>query len=740
MLVHFFGLLSLAYQLQTPYASSEPLSLGSITAPQSVSQLGVEELVVDAHGRYDNPFDPQDVSLDADVQAPSGVHYAVPGFFYRAYSRRLDGTTEKLDPAQAPEWRLRICPPEAGQYRVTVRFKDRTGEATKDFTFEAAAANDHGFVGVSKQDRHYFAYGDGSSYFPIGANICWAGSRGTYDYDDWLPKYSAQGCNYFRLWLAPSWVTFAMEKPGPAAEGAGMGQFDLADAWRLDRVIGEATQKGMFAMLCIDSYNELRNKDAANWWEKTPQNQDNGGPLRIWSDFWTNSKMDRLYQNKLRYLVARYSAYTHVFAWEFWNEVDIVRDFNVDAVRDWHQKMGDTLKALDPYHHLVTTSFSDSLGSRSIDLIPQLDFVQTHFYGPNLIGGLAYQQSRKSAWGKPHYVGEVGSDSSGPRLGEDAQGVQVHDPQWVSLASGAAGGAMPWWWDNLIDPNNLYPLFGALHRFTSGIDFPKEGLRAVDATLAYADPHTKAPPADLILESGVVSWQPDDANQPQSITIKNGKLTGPMPAGLLHGIRSHRDLHNPLTINYQSATPAKLEISIQEVSAYGGANLQVSLDGHQVVSRDFSIGENNPSSAAGHKYDGIIPVAIPAGVHRLTIDNQGNDWIRVGYRLPGVISKFSPPLAAWALAGNNVALAWICQAGRNWHSVVVDKRIPPPVPATQISIPGLASGTWRAEVWDTWAGRILSSTHLKVDVNGTATARLPLISSDVALKLLRESN
>ena len=38
---------------------------------------------------------------------------------------------------------------------------------------------------------------------------------------------------------------------------------------------------------------------------------------------------------------------------------------------------------------------------------------------------------------------------------------------------------MPWWWDNLIAPKNLYSLFGSIAKFTKGIDWPGEDFRRV---------------------------------------------------------------------------------------------------------------------------------------------------------------------------------------------------------------------------------------------------------------------
>src|SRR5262249_5768418 len=152
------------------------------------------------------------------------------------------------------------------------------------------------------RDHRYFEFDSGAAYYPIGANVCWGGPRGTYNYDEWFPDYSSAGANYSRLWLSPDWTTFGLERPGKSSEGKGMGQFDLGNAWRLDYVLNLARQKEMYLMLCIESYNILRNKDGAPDWERAPQNSDNGGPLHVWTEFWTNADMDRLYRNKLRYL------------------------------------------------------------------------------------------------------------------------------------------------------------------------------------------------------------------------------------------------------------------------------------------------------------------------------------------------------------------------------------------------------------------------------------------------------
>ena len=137
----------------------------------------------------------------------------------------------------------------------------------------------------------------------------------------------------------------------------------------------------MKVKLCLDSYNMLRDKDGYPSWEDGVFNIANGGILHSPAEFWQSPEMDRFYVEKLRYLVARYSGDPTVFAWEFWNEIDISRDMPLDLAKEWHQRMGKQLQKTDPYHHLITTSFGNSMGIKDIDYLSEMDYTQTHNYG-----------------------------------------------------------------------------------------------------------------------------------------------------------------------------------------------------------------------------------------------------------------------------------------------------------------------------------------------------------------------
>jgi hypothetical protein len=709
----------------------------TVAAPR-VPRYGRVEWTVRLSGTYDNPFDPDDVSLEARVTAPSGKAVTVPGFLYRSYHRSLTAGAETLAPAGEPEWKIRYAASEVGTHRAVVRLRDRTGAveaAAPGFVVSSAA--DPGFVRVSPRDRRYFAFDSGRAYFPIGANVCWGNARGSFSYDDWLARYARADANYARLWLSPHWTTFALERAGRPEQGLGMGQFDLGNAWRLDHVLELAGARGIYLMLCIDSYNILRARDAFPEWERTPHNAANGGPLAAPEEFWSSAEMDRLYRNKLRYLVARYGYSPHVLAWEFWNEVDGISSYKPEPVRAWHERMCAALRAMDPYRHLITTSFARTEGEAVIDRLPGLDFVQSHHYGsPDLAAPVAAENAAKARYGKPHFFGEIGADASGPRFREDLDGLQVHDPMWASLATGGAGTAMCWWWDSLIAPRLLYPLYTPVARIARGIDWPAEAFRQVRPRAEWVKRPPVLPRRDVVLENGPVSWSATASNRPKTVSITSRGASGDLPlAGIQHGTANHPDLHNPVTFRTDLPRPTRLEVEVGDVSGYGGAGLTIRLDGAVVLSKEFA--DPDSGNETLRQYAGPYGVAIPAGKHEVVVANSGKDWFFAGFRLRGVVEAAGPPLDLWAIAGRTTAVAWARVEGRSWKRVCAEKDPPPPAPPSIVVLPGLAKGRWRAEVSDTWSGDVIDRQEVAVTSAGLARVRLPAVSRNLAVKLRR---
>lgn len=726
----------------TPYARKAPLEIRKValSAP-TVPRYGRLELTVDLSATFDNPFDPEDIAVDARVRMPSGQTLSVPGFWYRPYDRVLKGGREVFTAAGEPSWRIRFAPVEVGAHTLTVTVRTHSGSTeSKPVQFTATAADAPGFLRISQRDRRYFAFDDGRAFFPLGANVCWGGGGGTFDYDTWFSRYADAGCNYARLWLSPHWTTFALERPGKRQEGHGMGQFDLANAWRLDHVLELATQRGLWLKLCIDSFNILREKTGYPQWENTPHNAAMGGPLQRPTDFWTNPAMEKFYRDKLRYLVARYGAFTHVFAWEFWNEVDIVTGYQTEPVRAWHERMARTLRALDPYRHLITTSFANTRGDPEIDRLPELDYVQSHHYGsPDLCLTIAQAQARKAAFGKPHYFGEIGADAGGARGKDDPMGLQIHDPIWVSVVTGGAGCAQPWWWDSVIQPNNLYPLFTSLAKLTAGIDWPAENFQTNALRVDWQTKPEPPPRQDLNLEAGPASWDKSEFNQPRTVRITRAGAQGQLPlAGIQHGLGGHRDKHNPVTFEIDLPWPTRFDVLAGDVSGYGGAALKLMLDGQVALTKDFADPDGSKDTKTLTQYTGAYGVDVPAGRHKVIVENTGRDWFMASYRFRNAVEAAGPPVLAWGLAGRTTALVWARVEGRTWQRVCALKETISPAPPTMLTLSGLSAGRWQAEVWDTWAGVIQARREVIVSGSGNGQVRLPQMERDLAVRLRKQ--
>jgi len=731
-------------QTQPRLGDERPMRLEILPLEKdTVPRYGRIELALDLAATYTNPFDPEEIDVQAEVTAPSGRTFTVPAFFWCDYERELRGNQEVLKPVGEPGWRLRICPTEVGRYQVLVKAKDRTGTAQAGpVTLEAVPSEEPGFVRVSRDDPRYFAFDDGSPYFALGANVCWGGGRGTFDYDAWLPRYGAAGCNYFRVWLGPAWTTFALERVGDPEEGLGVGRFDLANAWRLDTVLDLAEQHGLYVMLCLDSYNELRyQKDGAYpFWENTPHNAANGGPLAEPQEFWTDETMKRLYRNKLRYLVARYGARTHVLSWEFWNEVDIISPaaYRPEEVRAWHAEMGNYLREIDPYDHLITTSFAGSGGRPEIDALPQIDYVQTHNYGSrDIAAALSHWQRAKDRYGKPHYVGEFGTDAGGGEAEVDPTGIALHNGLWATVMAGSAGTGMLWWWDNHIHPNNLYHHFAAVARFIARIDWPRAGFRPLDQPqLSFQEEPAEPVYVDLALEYLPAAWEESPLNQPVTLTVaRDGTVTNrDRLSGVLHGLVNHPTWHNPATFELDLAKETEFVVRVSGASGYGGAHLVVKLDGETVIDQDMP--DTNPPGQHDtlRQYNGDYPVTIPAGRHTVAVENTGKDWIFIEYRLKGGIAHTAPLLRVLGLQNDRLALAWVQQPEHTWFRVGREKQTPHEVPPTVLTLRGFRAGTYRAEVWDTYEGVILDTQTLQAG-DGIVRVKLSAVAADVAVKV-----
>jgi hypothetical protein len=171
----------------------------------------------------------------------------------------------------------------------------------------------------------------------------------------------------------------------------------------------------------------------------------------------------------LQYIIARYSAYSSLFTWEWWNEVNYT-PINSNDLKTWIEKSDNILKKWDPYNTLTTNSWS---GGASLQDWENLDYAVTHVYDPSdPIKSLTVQAEalRKTVPDKPILVGEMGSGSVTEDPFADPRGLHLHNAHWAATFVGFAGPASYWWWDTYVDPLELWGHTKGLTKLTSGLD------------------------------------------------------------------------------------------------------------------------------------------------------------------------------------------------------------------------------------------------------------------------------
>jgi hypothetical protein len=519
-------------------SAADPLS-GVRVLTLSVRQYERVEIALAPDRVPNNPFDPTEAALDAVITLPSGRVVRAPGFWFQDYRRGIQNPDangvdriEVLTPEGRPEWRVRFSSGEVGQHRVVLELRELGAvRRSAGQRFDVTAGPRSGFVRVSPRNPASLEEGAGRVFFPIGQNLCmYERKEGTYYFDRLLAKLAAAGGNYVRLWQ--EYYAPRDPKPSGAGDGSftgfpletqltGLGRYDLASAWRLDYVADLCERLNVRWQIAFEMVVWWERKLAR--WKRNPYNAENGGPCVNPADYFTDPKARELVRRRLRYSVARWGWTPDLVAWELWNEVDNIDDFTSEACARWHREMGSYLKRVDPWRHLVTTSWRD----RQTFALPEIDIVQGHsYFGPEYDAAeyaIEDTDHLMRGFGKPFFFGEQGIE--GP-VSVDPEGKHFHDCLWATALSGAAGAGMYWWWHNYIETYGLYRHYTALARFTRDVDFPAYTWKPVALSRPNLPASLRA--YGLVADDRALLWIHD----PLAFRIVDGKaVRGPRQAG-----------------------------------------------------------------------------------------------------------------------------------------------------------------------------------------------------------------
>ena len=465
------------------HAQSADLAIDTLTETAIANQM--VELRISADAKVldaANPFDSDEIDLWVTITPPRGRAFKVPAFWYQDFDAGLK-------PVGAGEWRARFTPAQRGVWRAAAkRIGDTLVSDSVSIDVQPAAEPGRGFVRINPRNPRYFAYDNGDLYFPIGLNLGWATGQDQIvlqDYERWFDRLAANGGNIARIWMA-SW-SFGLEW-----KDTGLGDYRarMKQAWLLDQVFKMAEKRGIAIMLCLlnhGAFSESVNPE----WKDNPYNAVNGGMLKTPQDFVSDEAARALFKRRVRYIAARWSYSTSLFAWEWWNEVNWTPIADTD-LRPWIKEMTEHLRQFDPYAHLVTNSHANA-ATTTLWRMPELSFAQEHDYsGNDPLTVLKTSYDRIGATidknAKPILMAEHGVSASGADAQLIARElVHFHNSIWSAPFLGYAGTGMYWWWDSLVDPRGLWGEYGRLAEFIRDVD-----IAALTPATLYAGQGAKA--------------------------------------------------------------------------------------------------------------------------------------------------------------------------------------------------------------------------------------------------------
>jgi hypothetical protein len=483
-----------------------------------------------------NPFDQDAVDVLATITEPSGRKYVVPLFWYQGYEIVTAYNQLSNRKVGEPEWRLKFRPTEVGSYQISVAAKvDGTSYSVPNTSISITKVPPP----IIRTKGRYFVQGE-EIFIPFAYNIAWASRyEEIKNYERWFKAAAANGVNVARVWMA-SWSL------GIEWNDTGLGDYTkrLDRAWALDQVFRIAAKYGIGIDLVLINHGAFSVTTNPEWYSN-PYYSGNGGPIEDPGEFATDPTARKYWERRLRYIAARWAGEPALFTWEWWNEVNFT-PISGQVLTDWTKWSDSILKKWDPNRILTTTSWAS--GASLQDWSP-VDYAVTHVYDDkDPIISLAAQASalREAIPDKPILVGEMGSGTVREDPFTDPFGLHLHNAHWAATFVGFGAPASYWWWDNYVDPLNLWGLtkgLSLLLKGTNPVMMAQSEVSTLDSTstLLLSDDrfvlgwirlkdYDRSAKARLLLDAAIKALKakkPPQTKFPDPIS-KGGKVTIPV--------------------------------------------------------------------------------------------------------------------------------------------------------------------------------------------------------------------
>ena len=709
----------------------------SSRSPLKISQLIVNsgkiglyekfEITFNLVGKWDNPFDPDQIRVDAVFNMPDGSWVTVPGFFYQEY---YQNALNKIEKVGDPVWKVRFTPALPGKYTYQIYAFNKSEEIkTASGEFDCLSfGTSHGFIKVSRSNPLYFDFTDDTPFFGIGMDRIGADEGGCYK------RFSDAGGNFNRLFLTNGNFDIQELTRDPGRPDRGLGKINLENSWNLDQLLELGEDLGIYHMLTLtNQYNFNRQ------WDIHTYNRANRGILDTKNEYFTNEEAMRYFERYLRYAVARWGYSTSVFSWDLWNEYSAM-GIDVEVAIPWHKRMAKYIDSMDVFNHIIHTNDGAFNGSDRMHALPEMEIVSTNTYAIKDIAHLASLWTRRmiDLFNKPYVLTEYGMGHNpipGGYGAMDPERRMVHNGLWSPVMSGSAATGMPWEW-NWLNDSLFFTYITAVFKIVHDIPFSKRKWNPVDVSSFFFKDSQSAYFADIIVEGWPGNFRLDRENIPDFFQIdKNGRVSNQESlTAILTGSSEQNTprVTSGVTFRVDYPVDGEFVIYITELrDTEPTPQLTVTLDGKQVIKEDLQ-----PLDTEDYHpimFNQYYSVDMPRGLHTISISNTGGGRIVTSFELVDFLPKNGPDLDVRGLWTDDYILLWL----KNQKFTVLHELVKIPSeeqPEGILELDNVPDGTWLAE----WVNTI-DATEIKRELVESRNKKLivntPVVDKSIAVRL-----
>ena len=139
---------------------------------------------------FENPYDPEDIRVDAIINTPTGEFLTLPCFC-------------KAGTAQKSEWEARFTAMQPGSHSYYIQsISHEDTSYSRSFPLDVTASDHDGFLRLNPNSLYSFVFDSGKRFRGVGLNLGWEmQSEWRFPYETYFEELKKNSANFTRIWM-----------------------------------------------------------------------------------------------------------------------------------------------------------------------------------------------------------------------------------------------------------------------------------------------------------------------------------------------------------------------------------------------------------------------------------------------------------------------------------------------------------------------------------------------------------